>query len=369
MNRAKRRLYLILNVLLVLLLPIGLTGCKKQPFVQIVNQTLYLGLPANMDNIYSIDMERLTQIDGFNETLTAMENDPVSSKMLKPVIEGLRQRVGFDPVKDLGLVIIATRGPNDPAKPFKNTVIIAHGNFKDPGPKLDKLRDWLNDDYLADTKKTQSVGAGDIVKFQITGKNQLDVNQAIELDFAFPTDSLMVLSASSQLLGDCLDVISGQVDGVQKDPGWKTMLARPYISATAWGAGQITPEASKSLVAAFPDLADQARVLKQYFFDINFASDFTAHIGLVCDSIDSAGQLTEKLRKDYDRNKPQAIALIGALQAPETAKLPDKIKIINELEAVTISLKISEDEVRVVKDEWEKIRSRGLKTIPPLSIK
>lgn len=360
MNRLHRSRAFALAMALGLLM-LGATGCKKQPFVQTVEQTLYLGLPASVVGFISVDSERLRQVEGFNDFVTAFE----ASSGAKPVFDTLRTKVGFDPWKDMNLVDIAYRGPVDPKNPEKIALLIVRGNFKNPNPKLDKLRDWLGEEYLADVKSRTGQHASGIPTYQITGKSQYDVKKSYELNFAFPTDSLLVFSCGAAFLNDTLDVIAGQADGLQKDKAWMDTLKRPNISATIWGVGNIPAEATADLAAASPDMAQQLRAAKQAIFDINFSPDFLFHIGIVMDGIEPATKMADKMRDGYAKGAAMLPLLLAQFQIPETAKALANVKIMNELDTVNISLKVSPEDQRQISAELNKLQEKAGKMPMP----
>lgn len=354
MNRLHRSLHTALALTLGLLL-LGGTGCKKQPFVQTVEQTLYLGLPASAEGFLSLDSERLRQVEGFNDFVTAFE----SNAGLKPVFDALRTKVGFDPWKDMSLVNLAFRGPRDTKNPEKNAILIVRGNFKNPTPKLDKLRAWLGEEYLADIKSRTGQHSAGFPTYQITGKSQYDVKKSYELNFAFPTESLLVFSCASALLNDTLDVIAGQAEGLQKDKAWMETLKRPNIGATIWGIGNIPAAATAELAANTPEMAEPLRAAKQGLFDINFSPDFVFHIGIVMDGIEPATKLADKLRDGYTKGAAMLPLLLAQFQIPETTKALSNVKIMNELDTVNISLKISPENQRLISEELNKLQEKA----------
>lgn len=354
MNRLHRALHLTITLALGLLMLGAATACKKQPFVQTVEQTLYLGLPVSIDGMVNIDNNRLRQVEGFNDFTAGFE----ANIKIKPVMDNLRTKVGFDPWKDINQTNIAFRGPQDAKNPEKNFILIVQGNFKNPTPKLDKLRDWLGDEYLADVKSRPGQHASGIPTYQITGKSQYDVKRSYELNFAFPTETLMVFSASAPFLNDALEIISGQAEGLQKDKTWMDTLKRPNISATIWGIGNVPAAMTSQLAAsAPPDSADQLRGIKQGLFDINFSPDFVFHIGAVMDNIELATKLADKLRTGYQ----QILTLVPMFlppqpPLPELTKTINNVKIMNELDTVNISLKVSADDQKLLSDEVTKLQ-------------
>lgn len=356
MNRIEKKFRGVWAMALLGVLLLAPLACKKQPFVETVKQTLYLGMPGNLDSLASLDIAGVRSIDGFNDLLTTLENQPKFP--LKANLDSLRQKVGFDPIKDLGLVVLGSRSPANATEQLKYMVFIAQGNFQNGPAKLEKLSNWLGEEYLADVKFSQAMHASGIKRYQITGKSQYDVKVSMELNFAFPTDEIMVFSFSAGLLNDTLDVITGQTEGIQKDKAWLEMLKRVNRQATFWMTGVFTPADGKDLAEMLPDVADTARSVKQLFFDADFTPEIALHVGLVCETIDSATKLSDKLNQEFQQFKMGASMVLTGMQVPETGKLLNAIKILNELETVRVSLTISPDNQRALRTEWAKSLDR-----------
>jgi hypothetical protein len=270
-------------------------------------------------------------------------------------MDTLRQQVGFDPWQDMNRVILGVRGPTDPQHPGKSVIVLARGKFQNAPERLKKLADFLGEDLLAEPKVTQIAHASGIPKVQITGKLQRNVKEVVELNFAFPSDTMMVFSLSSQQVNDTLDVISGQLDGIQKDQAWLEMLKRPNIGAAVWGTGTLSAATANKLAEGLPEAAGQIKGIKQTVFDLNFNPDLALRIGLVCENIDSATKLSDALRGKFDQAKGFGKIMLAAQQAVQTGKLLDNIKIMNELETARITLTLTGDEQRLLRDEWQKL--------------
>ena len=212
-----------------------LSACKKEPYIQTVEQTPYLGLPGGLNDLLCFDMSRLRTREGFQELLKDL---PPGSPVTE-ALSVLRGRVGFDPVEQIDLLFVATRGKIDPANPFKNVVMIAKGRFPDPAPKLAALRDWLAEEYLINPSPFQRTqGNGGIAIFRTKAQSQFNEKITYELNFGFPSETLMVFSFSPALLDETLAVISGGQQGIRMDKTWLAMLQRPDVGAMLWGDGE-----------------------------------------------------------------------------------------------------------------------------------
>jgi hypothetical protein len=323
-------------------------GCEKPVFIDTVEQTPYLGLPGNIDNLFSFDVARQRGREGFRKMLDSARSDPQAGALL----ETMNQRLGFDPIQQIDLAILATRGAVDPVNPLKNTVLIARGRFDHPEQTLEKLRQWLGEEILI---APPPFAAGTFPEtgfktFSSKAASQYDANRIYEMHFAFPKPTMMVFSSAKNLLDETLGVIAGQAEGIRANQEWMTMLGRPDIGAMYWGMGNFPRAEAKDLAAKTPALGDLGAV-KQYYYNINGDPAFKADFGLVCESIKDATGLTASLKEGMAKTKPM-LALFAA-GAPKTIGLLDKLFIHTELETTKISLALTPDEQRDLRREWE----------------
>src|SRR5687768_3963100 len=70
-------------------------GCKKQPYLKIVQQTPYLGFPAGPDQIYQLDVADLRS----REDYARLKEQFDASAPLGAFVRGLRDQTGFDPLE------------------------------------------------------------------------------------------------------------------------------------------------------------------------------------------------------------------------------------------------------------------------------
>lgn len=333
-----RKIRLALWSGLILALLCG-AACKKAPFANTVEQTPYLGLPSGIDMLDSVDMGRLRSREGFTDLLQRAEKHPSVGGTLK----ALRERVGFDPIQNIDQLVMATRGALDPAKPGTNTVMVARGTFSDPAGTLEKLRQWLGEEFLVDPPAFQETSVAGFRRFHLKAQSQYDVNRFVELTFGFPSQGLMVFSMNPALVDETLGVISGQAKGLQADQEWMKLLQRPRIADEVWGAGKMS-----SKVAAHP-AASMIRNTKKYYYSLNLNSETKLEVGLVCDSIEAATKQTDGLKQGLAEIKPmvaQFMAMPGVAEQipPSVPKLLDKISIQTELEVTKIFFTLTADE-------------------------
>jgi hypothetical protein len=340
---------------------LGLAGCKKQPFLQTVEQTPYMGLPGNLNDLQNIDLSRLRAREGFTTIVSDLED----KLKIKPVMDSLRDRVGFDPWKDIDLLIIGTRPNQDANNRFKNIVVLAQGRFAQPAARLEQMRGWLGEEYLVDPPPFQQTTDPDsgFKKFKLSAQSQYNVKQVYELNFAFPSETLMLFSFSAPLLDETLGVIAGQTPGIQKDPAWMKMIERSNISAMAWGTGNINSNATAQVAQLFPNAA-ALRNARQFYYDVTINQDAQVNLGLVCESIESATQLSQTIKTSLDQLKTLLTRM--ATQSPQAAKLLDKLKITTELETSKLFLTLTDDERGALIDEWEAMsRKKAEQATPP----
>lgn len=327
---------------------LGLAGCKKQPFLRTVEQTPYLGFPGNLDSLQNFDLSRLRAREGFATIAGELENQ----LKIKPVMDSLRDRVGFDPWKDIDLLIIGARPNQDPNNRFKNTIVLAQGRFAEPAARLEQFRVWLGEEYLVDPPPFQQTTDPDsgFKKFKLSAQSQYNVKQVYELNFAFPSEKLMLFSLSGSLVDETLGVIGGQAPGIQKDPVWLKMIERPNISAMVWGTGNLDPNAMAQVAQLFPNAA-VLRNARQFYYDVTINQDAQFNLGLVCESIESATQLSQALKTSLDQAK--ALLARVAAQLPQASKLLNKLQITTELETSKLFLTLTDEERGALIDEWE----------------
>ena len=332
-----------------------LSACKKEPYIQTVEQTPYLGLPGGLNDLLCFDVSRLRMREGFQELLKDL---PPGSQVTE-ALSVLRGRVGFDPIEQIDLLFVATRGKIDPANPFKNVVMIAKGRFPDPAPKLAALRDWLAEEYLINPPPFQRTqGNGGIAIFRTKAQSQFNEKITYELNFGFPSETLMVFSFSPSLLDETLAVVSGSQQGIRMDKTWLAMLQRPDVGAMLWGTGNISPDLLKEIPTGLaqgpvPTPPDALKTARQYYYNIDFGDQFDAQIGLVCDTIDAAEKLSAGLKSGLEQVKKGA-AMIASVM-PETAKLLDRIVVLTELETAKIRISLTQDQKKALTREWEKM--------------
>jgi len=358
MTTMKRTISLCLYPVLLALVILVPAACKKQPFLDSMALTPYLGMPSNLDQLHSIDLERLRAREGFQELV---DKTIASDPQFKKVMAALVRQVEFNPIEQIDKIFVGVRaGAANAVNPLQNILLIAKGNFQNPAAKLEKLRQWLGEEYLITPPPFKAnVHPGTSFKrFQMAAQSQYNEKVVYEFNFAFPSDTLMLFSLSQPLLGESLDVISGQAQGIQTDQYWQKMLDRPNIGAALWGTGNLSPSLFKNgPAAALGGGASAYANARQYYYDVQFGQDFTAQIGLVCDTIEGATQLSQALKGTLDQVK--LLALAQSAKAPLTAKLPASILILSELQTAKISLKLSEEERRNLFDEWEKLSEKN----------
>ena len=326
-------------------------GCNKKPTMETFEKTPYLAIPPEANSLVSIDFSRLRNRDKIQQLLKETEQQ---QPRYGAVMNALRTRVGFDPLQRIDMLYLAELGKQDPINPMKNTLIIARGDFKDPKPTLDKLQEWLGEEFLITPPPfapSQYEDTG-IMRYKTRAQSQYDEKLILDLNFAFPTERLMLFSMDANSLDHALGVVSQTVVDMRKDLFWQDMLKRPAIGSMIWGAGHLPPGAGGQL-----QMQGALASAKDYFFDMNFNEAFDFHVGLVCDTIEKATELTKQIKDQTIAVKPM-VAMLGSA-APETVGLIDKLYFITEKEVTKISLKLSAEETRKLWEEWDRLAQQG----------
>lgn len=329
-------------------------GCEKTPHIERVMQTLYLGFPAGLEELQTVDLYRLR-----NKPDVA---DAYRKSSFKTTMDEMEAELGFNPWEDIDLINLGTRGRANPETPYENAVLIARGGFQNPGAVLEKLHGWLAEEVLiAPPAFRRGTHPGtEYPTFQTQARSQYNANIELTLQFGFPNENLMVFSLNSGLFRETLDVIAGNVEGLMSDEQWRPRLQRPDIGATFWGTGAFPREELQAAVQESPALEQipvfaQLMAVQEYYYNLEFNNAINGELGLVCDSIETATALTNQFRQsmsEYQQVKP---FLVENFNIPRTAELPEKLFITAELETTKIVLSLSEKDYRALRLEWKKL--------------
>lgn len=326
-------------------------GCNKKPTLELYENTPYLALPSETETLFSFDISRLRNRDKIQQMLKEMESRDAA---FGHTMQSLRKDVGFDPVHRIDMLYVGTLGKADPINPFKNVIFIARGNFADPKPTLDKLLAWLGEEYLI-TPPPFTVSPYEdtgIDIYRTKAQSQYNEKLIVDLAFAFPTERLMIFSMTPGHVPAALSIIGGLTEDMRKDAFWQSMLKRPSIGSMIWSAGHLPTE--RRNVGGVPTAPPDAR---DYYFNLNFNDSFDFELGLVCESIEKATEVTRQLKEGISQAK-QGAALFGAI-APQSYGLLDKPLVITEKEAAKVSLKLSPEDTRKLWAEWEQLAQQA----------
>lgn len=327
------------------LLPLG---CKKQPYLKTVEQTPYLGFPGGLDQIIQVDLSDLRNRDDFDQ----MKADWEASPQFGPLLKGLRDQAGFDPLQQIDHLSLAQKGPADAKNPFKNMILIAQGRFDGVTASIEKLPPFLGSEYLIAPppfKRTEQAGS---MYYQMSAQSQYDESVMYDINIGVPSKSLLVVGFNAPLVKSVLDVIGGQATGIQQDKVWLEMLKRVNTGATLWGTGNLVQATMQRLAGMNPAFSSIGQA-RQFFFNVGAVQDLKAEVGLVCETIDQATKLTGELKTIVDQMKPGLAVLAKA--APTMAQLPDKLVIVTELQTSKINLHLTGSELHALQQEAQKL--------------
>lgn len=334
--------------LLLVCLALAVVGCGKQSFVEIVRQTTYLGLPTQIDYAINLDINRLRLSDNFSRVESALLANP----KLGPLMRGMRERLKLDPLRAFHYVSMGAPAETTPDNLWTQSVYLVKAELGDPKEKLESLRKWLGEDFLIEPPPFKEVDHGSgFAIHQLSAQSQYNETIIYNLYFAFPAPDLMLFSMNQALLGDTLNVIAGSADGIQKSDVWAGRLARPNLGATFWSTGSMAlikqplsqnPMAATMLRGAISEARD-------YFISVDTLGENKLELGYYFETSDAARKMTEEMKTGLDGVK-KGLSVLAPV-APETAKLADKIVVLQELQEAKLILILQSATVRAVLDE------------------
>ncbi len=342
-------LFLILGILL------ATVACKKQPYLNTVEQTPYLGLPAGPDQIFQLNLNDFRNREDYADIKAHWESSPP----LGPFIVGLRDQVGFDLLSRADRLTIAIKGRPDPKKPGNNITIIAQGRFDNAASVLEKLPAFLGSEYLIQPPPFRQAEEFGLTYHSTSAQSQFNETEVYDIAVSVPSTSIAIVTFNNAQMSSVLEVVSGQAKGIQQDAVWREMLKRVNIGASVWGTGNLPPIPPK--FAMLPAVTPVTKA-KQFYLNVIAVRDVQADLGLVCDSIPEATALSDALKSGVAQMKVSVAAL--AKLAPTLAQLPDKLVITTELQTSKISLGLTSIEMRQIQAEGENLR-KGITAPPP----
>ena len=339
------------SITVAAMLLVGLVaGCGGEQQIDRVSRTPYLGLPAGIDHLVTLEVGRMFERDFFRQMLRNLEEDPEQAEQLRQ----MREDLGLDPFKDIQTVSMGVRGNFSQAgeNQFANTVWIVRGNFASPEPMLDKLHTFLDREILiAPPPFSRSThGETGYPTFSLRARGQYREDIEFHLNFGFPNEQLMVFSFNQGLLAESLDVIAGVTPGVGADEGWREMLRRPQLGTLLWGTGNFN--ASSEMLQAMGG-ASGLPAVRQYFFNFTMGTRVDARLGLVCDTIERATSMARDMQQSLQQMRPMLAFMLGG-QMPETVKMLERIAVLPKGDVVEVSLSLNEQDTSALKLEWQR---------------
>ena len=337
----------------IAMLCLTLTACQKEPYINKVVQTPYLGMPSDIHHLHRISVKGLRGRAWFETMRAWIQGDSTYGRILN----NMNARTGLNPFPDIDTIAIAVRG--NAAEPFLAPVgMIMQGRFRQPEQFLRLLHEWMGEEFLIAPSFEESVHVGSgYTMYRMRAQSQYNERIVFDLNFAFPAESLLCLCFSPGLLSDMLNVMAGEQVSLGQDEFWQGMLKRPDIAATIWGTGEF-PE---KLVQArdwggLPIEGQQFDHVIQYYFDIDLIDEIQFNFGLTCESIDEAGQLSGQLKDGLDglRRAAQQAGLQEKL--PQTARLLDRVRVFTELQTSRMTFRLSPTQQDDLVEEWEELR-------------
>ncbi len=340
-------------LLLVLLPAVALTGCGKSDFVVAVEQNPYFGLPGDTQHLHSLDLGRLRTRRWFQDDMARREQ----GDELRRLLDGLRDHVGFDLIRQIDQINLGQRGVAEEDRPFGNTILIARGRFEGLQGRLDDLRRWLGEEWLIQPRPFEQVQHAGFTIHRLEARSQFNEQHSYRIELAFPSDQLLVLSLSPTLMADSLAVIAGQVEGLRLEEGWRQRLNWPDLSAVAWGGGDFSPPDTVALAPMASDISGLTAA-RHYFYDVGMADQIRFGGGLAANTIEEATQLTESVRAMHQAGRFYMV--MHAQQLPVLAELYDRIMISNNLNRVQLVVTASQDQMSaLVRELWALVQKEA----------
>lgn len=343
---------------LILLLALALAACQKKSMLATVEEVPYLGLPASITHLHSVDMSRLRAAQFFQDQIARAKRE---SNRFNELLNGFTAQVGLDPIGDIDFVSMAFRGALKPNQPLSDRLFIARGRFAGMAGKLQNLRQWLGHELLIQPPPFQKRlhPASNVAIYYLTAHSQFNEGIQYQVLIALPSDDLMIVAFAPENMDAALEVIAGTkgVEGVRNNLAWIDKISFVKTTSTLWGIGDfsVSPEARAGL-AKLPDSGAYDKI-QNYLYNVDSNSELRIEIGFVCDANPSAIALTAALEKARGEMRNGILLLFGQ-NAPELAGLPDRLLITPDQNTSRMILRLQQTDVEKLEAEIEKYTAK-----------
>jgi hypothetical protein len=244
-----------------------------------------------------------------------------------PQVQQILTATGFDPLKDLNRVTLTAAF--DTKEP--RVLVIARGRFD-----VDKIGALAADHAKKEPDKLTITKEGGVTVYEMKGQGQGQPAFA-----AFPSKDVFLLALSKDYLLQAVKNVGKEPAKLGKD--MTTALGKVGGKESLWFAAVI-PEEAKKAIKKNPPTAEIADKLQYLTGSLNFSNDFQLAVQVHTTDAEAA----EKLGAFVDSFKP-LLSLMTANDkenGPKVAELVKQLKIVPEKSTLTISLKLTEDQIK-----------------------
>lgn len=319
-------------------------GCGKMSMVEKVEQTPYLALSGSESLVLNVNLSRMRPLSIFTRTRDALLGKRDQSAEWNEMVA----ETGLNPIADIDRISIGLREPFDLEDPLANALLIFTGRFSNSRKFVDGFLRYAGERYLRDPPPFTRSSLYDIPTYSTQAASLRDPAETIELNFAFPSPSLMIFTRSHQRLVDCLGVISGEFEGIQASEDWQDRLERIEMASILWAAGQFPGSINASVldrVKTEPELKDLFNLgnTRAIYAGIEIGNEYFFHADLECSGFESA----EGLAKDLETARafiPKLLAGIFSEGSPRIAPLEsllERLVITSHLETTSVILRVT----------------------------
>jgi hypothetical protein len=295
-------------------------------------------LPNDTEAISTFNFRQL--LDSALVKKYALEH--VKMALKQDEVQGVLGSLGFDPLKDLEMIISASPAGGDPEK----GLVIITGNF-DAAKFQKKAKEVAraNDGILKITKQ----GNFHIWEVSLAGlnlPNLPNVNLPAAFYVTIAEKNTVLMSASKAYLDEALDKVQGKKKTeLKKEMAALLPTLNPKQTMAFLVLGSALAKADTSLIPEqFKPVIDQLKALKSLSGGIAVTDGIKMQIGLGTKDADTARQLAQMVRKGVAA--AQGFVLLLAAQNEQLAPLGDIVKTIQAKTMgprVTISAAISKE--------------------------
>lgn len=319
-----------LSVLFILIFFLIFSGCGKKTGTISNGKTNLLSLiPENASGIFSINLEKITKLENFNEIV-----DKIDKKEKKPSLKTFKnyqdfiEKTGIDPKKDLYSIALGLYG--DIGKKNIDIALVINLNYNE-----NKIVDIFK-------KETKSYNEEKFKKHVIY--KFLDKKNK-EMCFSFINNRIIGFGTTTRVK-QIIDLFEGNGKSILTDEKKK-----PYLN-------DFNPESVLSFVFDFPEKAKKSEAQQGSPFKMDFSKaeilwgevDFEENIW--------SGEI-KLVSHDEEANKQivnmlNGIKGMGAMAGPEIAEILNKINLSSSADNIELTFSIPNELLKKIQKKAEK---------------